>query len=88
MVKVDVRDNRHRRLGADGTEALKRGLGGHAHAHDIAARLRQRTHLRKRRLGVGGIGAGHGLNHDRRAATDLHVAHVHRARQLAGQRMG
>ena len=88
MVKVDVRDNRHRRLGADGTEALKRGLGGHAHAHDIAARLRQRTHLRERRLGVGGIGAGHGLNHDRRAATDLHVAHVHRARQFARQRMG
>ena len=88
MVKVDVRDNRHRRLGADSAKTHERGLGRYTHAHDITAGLSQRAHLRKRRLGIGGIGAGHGLNHDRRAATDLHVAHVHRARQLAGQRMG
>ena len=88
MVKVDIGDNRHRRFGTDGAETLKRGLGGHAHAHDIAASLRQRAHLRKRCLGIGGIGAGHGLNHHRRAATDLHAAHMHGARQLARQRMG
>ena len=88
MVKVDIGDNRHRRLGTDGAETLKRGLGGHAHAHDIAASLRQRAHLRKRCLGISGIGAGHGLDHHRRAATDLHAAHMHGTRQLARQRMG
>ena len=88
MVKVDIGDDRHRRLGTDGTKALERGLGGHAHAHDIAASLRQRAHLRKRCLGVGGIGASHGLNHDRRAATDLYAAHTHGVRQFARQRMG
>ena len=88
MVKVDIGDNRHRRLGADGAETLKCGLGGHTHAHDIAASLRQRAHLRKRCLGISSIGAGHRLDHHRRAATDLHAAHMHGARQLARQRMG
>ena len=88
MVKVNIGDNRHRGLSTDGTEALERGLGGHAHAHDIAARPRQRANLPKRCLSIGGIGAGHGLNHDRRAAADLHAAHMHGARQLARQRMG
>ena len=88
MVKVNIGNDRHRRLGTDGAKTLKRGLGGHAHAHDIAASLRQRAHLRKRCLGISGIGAGHGLNHDRSAATDLHAAHMHGARQLARQRMG
>ena len=88
MVKVNIGDNRHRRLGTDGAETLKRGLGGHAYAHDIAASLRQRAYLRKRCLGIGGIGAGHGLDHHRCAATNLHAAHMHGARQLARQRMG
>ena len=88
MVKVDIGDNRHRRLGTDGAETLERGLGGHTHAHNITTRLGKRTHLRKRCLGVSGIGAGHGLNHHRSAATHLHVAHKHGARQLARQRMG
>ena len=88
MVKVNIGNNRHRRLGADSAKTHERGLGRYAHAHDIAARLRQCAHLRKRRLGVGGIGAGHGLNHHRRAAADLHTAHMHRTRQLARQRIG
>ena len=88
MVKVNIGDNRHRGLSTDGMKALERGLGGHTHAHDIAASLRQRTHLRKRCLSISGIGAGHGLNHHRRAAADLHAAHMHGARQLARQRMG
>ena len=88
MVKVDIGDNRHRRLGTNRAETLKRSLGGHAHSHDIAASLSECTNLRKRCLGVGGIGAGHGLDHHRRAATDLNAAHMHGARQLARQRMG
>ena len=88
VVKVDIGNDWHRRLGTDGAETLKRGLSGHTHTHDIAASLRQRAHLRKRCLGISGIGAGHGLDHHRRAATDLHTAHMHGARQLARQRMG
>ena len=88
MVKVNIGDDRHRGLSTDGTKALERGLGGYTHAHDIAARLRQRVNLPKRCLGIGGISAGHRLNHHRRAAADLHAAHMHGARQLARQRMG
>ena len=88
VVKVDIGNDWHRRLGTDGAETLKRGLSGHAHTHDIAASLRQRAHLRKRCLGISGIGAGHGLDHHRRTATDLHTAHMHGARQIARQRMG
>ena len=88
MVKMDIGDDWHWRLGTNRAKALERSLGRHAHAHDIAASLRQRAHLRKRCLGISGIGAGHRLNHDRRAATDLHAAHMHGARQLARQRMG
>ena len=88
MVKVNIGDDRHRGLSTDGTKALERGLGGNTHTHDIAARLRQRANLPKRCLGIGGISAGHGLNHHRRAAANLHAAHMHGARQLARQRMG
>ena len=88
MVKVNIGNDWHRRLGTDGTEALERGFGGYTHAHDIAARLRQSADLPKRCLSIGGIGAGHRLDHDRRAAADLHPAHMHGARQLARQRMG
>ena len=88
MVKVDIGDDWHRRLGTNRAKAIERSLGRHAHANNIATRLGKRTHLRKRCLGVGGIGAGHGLNHHRRATTDLHAAHIYGARQLARQRMG
>ena len=88
MVKVDIGNDRHRRLRTNRAKALERSLSGHAHAHNITTRLGKRAHLRKRCLGVGGIGAGHGLNHHRSAAAYLHVAHKHGARQLARQRMG
>ena len=88
VVKVDIGNDWHRRLGANRAKALERGLGGHAHAHNIATGLRQGANLRKRCLSVGGIGAGHGLNHHRSSTTDLHAAHIYGARQLARQRMG
>lgn len=87
MVKVNIGNNRHRRLRTNHAKALERSLDGHAHAHNITTRLGKRAHLRKRRLGVSGIGAGHGLNHNRSAAAYLHVAHKNGARQLARQRM-
>ena len=88
MVKVNIGDDRHRRLGTNRAKTLERSLGGHAHAHDVATDLSERAHLRKRCLSIDGIGAGHRLDHDRSATTDLHAAHMHGARQLARQRMG
>ena len=88
MVKVDIGNDRHRRLRTNRAKALERSLSGHAHAHNITTRLGECTNLCKRCLRVGGIGAGHGLDHHRCAATDLNAAHMHGARQLARQRMG
>ena len=88
MVKVDIGNDRHRRLRTNRTKALERSLGGHTHAHNIATRLSECMNLCKRCLGVGGIGAGHGLNHHRSAAAYLHVTDKHGACQLTRQRMG
>ena len=50
MVKVDIGNDRHRRLRTNRAKALKRGLGRHTHTHNITTRLGKRTHLRKRCL--------------------------------------
>ena len=52
-------------------------------ATDIYSALKLATNV-----DVSQIGAGHRLDHHGRAATDLHAAHMHGARQLARQRMG
>ncbi len=39
-------------------------------AHELGAGARQRRHLARRRLDVGGVGVGHRLHRDRRAAAD------------------
>ncbi len=46
-------------------------------AHDLRAGARQRRHLRRRRLDIGGVGIGHRLHHNGRAAADGHVADLH-----------
>ena len=38
--------------------------------HQFGARAPQRRNLTRRRLDVGGVGVGHRLHHDRRAAAD------------------
>ena len=43
-------------------------------AHQFRARPRQRRDLRDRRVDVGGVGVGHGLHDNRRAAADRHGA--------------
>ena len=43
-------------------------------AHQFRARLRERGHLPRRALDVGGIRVGHGLHDDRRAASHAHGA--------------
>ena len=43
-------------------------------AHQLAASARQMRHLRCGTGGVGRIGVGHGLHHDRMRRTDEHAA--------------
>jgi hypothetical protein len=57
---LDVRDRRCRLVAVDGD------------AHHLGARPRQRRHLADRAVDIGGIGVGHRLHHDRRAAAHGH----------------
>ncbi len=43
-------------------------------AHDLRTGARQRRHLLRRPLGIGGVGIGHRLHHDGRAAADGDIA--------------
>ena len=64
----DSRDDRLQRLGVL--------LARHRHAHDVRARLGDGADLVHRRLQVGGLGLGHRLHRDGRAAADRHRADV------------
>ena len=63
---LDVRHRRRRLVAVDGD------------AHDLGARARQRRHLPRGSLDVGGVGIGHRLHDDRRAAADRHAADIDR----------
>ena len=77
-VEVKVTDQRHAHAGplqalADDRH-LRRGLGRvDRDAHQLGAGARQRLHLFGGGLGVGGVGIGHRLHHDRCAAADLNT---------------
>ena len=55
-------------------------------AHEFRAGERQRHHLARGRLDVGGVGVGHRLHDDRRACADKHVADAHADRGAARRR--
>ena len=59
---------------ADGGDGHRRFLGVHRDADDLRTGGGERRHLGGGGLGVGGVGIGHGLDHDRRTAADGHVA--------------
>ena len=59
---LDVGDRRRRLVAVDGD------------AHDLGARPRQRRHLADGAVDIGGVGVGHRLHHDRRAAAHGHGA--------------
>ncbi len=76
---VEVADDRHvdahlEQLVLD----VRHGRGGlvavDRDAHDLGARTRQRRHLPHGAFDIGGVGVGHRLHHDRRAAADGHIA--------------
>ncbi len=70
VLVVDVGDDRHRRAGHDGGQALGRlDLVARA-AHDVGARPGQGVDLLQRALDVGRLGGGHRLHRDRGPATD------------------
>ncbi len=74
VVEVDVGDHRDRRLRDDGLERLGVFVARHRHADDVGAGLGDTMDLGHRRRKVGGLGLGHRLHRDRRAAADLHVS--------------
>ena len=84
---VDVGDDRHRRLAHDARERLDLFGRRQTHAYELAARLSEPAHLRERRLGVAGPGAGHGLHHDRRPAPHLDAADADLSRAAHGLRI-
>ena len=79
---VEVADDRHvdihfeqplldMRHGGRGLVAVDRD------AHDLRAGARQRRHLLRRPLDIGGVGIGHRLHHNGCAAADGHIADLH-----------
>ena len=57
-------------------------------AHDLRAGAMQRRDLRDRLVDIGGVGVGHRLHDDRRAAADDHAADVDADRCAARERRG
>ena len=76
VVEVDVGDHRDRRVGDDRLERLDVLLAGHGDAHDVGAGVGDRADLGHRGAEVGGLGLGHRLDGDGRAAADRDPTHV------------
>ena len=87
-VEVEIADQRH--VAAQRVELLadrRHGGGGFGRvdgdAHQFRAGVGERLDLRHRRRDVGGVGVGHRLHDDRRAAADVDAADVDLARSAA-----
>ena len=75
VVKMNVRNERHgdARL-LDGGKGLRRLHSGRSDAHDVAARVGKRAHLRSSRRDVKRVGIGHRLHGNRVLPADGHAA--------------
>jgi hypothetical protein len=71
-VKVNVRDDRHRRTRHDLGQPFGGGAVVARAAHDVGTVGRQRVDLLQRALNVGRLGRGHGLHGDGIVTPDLH----------------
>ena len=76
VVEVDVGDHRDRRFAHDRLQRLRVLVARDCDADEVSARLRDPLDLRERRLDVGGLGLGHRLHGDGRAAADRDAADV------------
>jgi hypothetical protein len=74
-LEVDVGDDRDLGLGGDRREGVGVVLGGHGHAHDLAAGGGQLGDLLQGRVDVGGHRRRHRLHRDRRVPADRHRPH-------------
>jgi len=74
VVEVDVGDHRDRRFLDDRLQRLGVLLARHRAAHQVSPRVGDLADLLHRRRQVGGLGLGHRLHGDGRAAADRHVA--------------
>ena len=79
-VEVDVRHDRQWGTGHDARQALGRFLLVARAAHDVTARTGQLVDLCQRRLGVSGLGGGHGLDGDGGSPAYRHLSYVYLAR--------
>src|SRR5256884_9068449 len=92
-VEVEVADQRHADTGAIETLANRRHRRRSLarvdrEAHELRPRARERLHLPDRALDVRGVGIGHRLYDDRRAAADADGAHRDPRRSAAGDVSG
>ncbi len=74
VLEVDIGDDRNRRPRDDLCETLCCCDVIARDSYDVRACTTQGVHLGQRAVDVGRLGGGHGLNTDRRATTDSHVA--------------
>src|SRR5437879_9938363 len=92
-VEVEVADQRHADTGAIETLPNRRHRRGtlarvDREAHELRPGARERLHLPDRALDVRGVGIGHRLYDDRRAAADADGAHRDPRRSAAGDVSG
>ena len=82
IVKMDVGDERHRRLCLDPADVRRRFLVGYGEAHDVAACSRERLDLANCRLCILRLRIRHGLHGDGSAAADGNCADMDLPRDL------
>ena len=82
---MDIGDDGNGALRAHAPKGFQRLTRGNAHTHNITTHLGERTNLRERGFSVSRRRTGHRLDHDRCAATDLHVANHNGTRQITGK---
>ena len=90
---VEIADQRHvhaklRKPVPDVRHCGSRLVAVDRDAHELRAGRGQRSHLARGALDIGGVGIGHRLHDDRRAAANDDAADIHRGRSMALLRAG
>ena len=77
IVKVDIRNQRHRAPVRQGFYRFRAGFVIHADPHQVASRVMQRADLRQCGFRVPGVGIGHALHQYRVPAAQLQLADLY-----------